>query len=209
MVDTPDSLRVTLNIAGKDFQLNSSPFINEPKYATDFYQAIGKLVFVSGRLEYMFDYNLRWAYIIATRFGMKERIETAFGKKITLIRKIFRECEPLQHYSETLEPVLVEMKAVSLERNLIIHSHHEGFEDGDPPRLKFENRRVAGDMIAIRKMDVSVDELNALVERTNRLLPVQTALIFKVISIQSSLAKADKAAAANPSQDHPSSPTQK
>lgn len=80
------------------FDLHYDPFKNEKPYAPSFYQMLGKIVFLWGTCEHLFDLNLRMAFGIALHSGLTPRIETTFKGKVDLMRQILKGSEPLKPF---------------------------------------------------------------------------------------------------------------
>src|SRR5665213_1767471 len=87
---SPDPDYVTFLI-----QARTEPFENLPPYADDFFNAIGRAVLMWGKLEQSLDNLLLTAINAAARYGPRREMQIALGRKLELLKDIFKTCEPL------------------------------------------------------------------------------------------------------------------
>jgi hypothetical protein len=115
------------------------PFVNDPPYAIDFYNAMGRMVLVWGRLEHSLDDLVTFAFVTSIARGGSHKMETALGRRLELLKSIYYNCELLKPLHEQVVILTARVQENANHRNLILHSSWKGFQDGDPPTLKMHN----------------------------------------------------------------------
>jgi hypothetical protein len=140
--------------------IQPSPFVADPPYAPAFYEALGRVIVIWGRLEQNLTLFLQEALNIARLQGIDEQMQVSLTGKTNLIKKIFGRCSVLADRRDDVATLMNDIVTASDDRNLLIHSSVSGFIDGDPPRLLLQNIKYKNDKILIRSIRPSMVEIN-------------------------------------------------
>jgi hypothetical protein len=151
--DTPSTISIAVR---------SAPFARDPPYAIDFYEAIGRIVVLWGRLEMHLDAVLQMTLNIARLHGIDEPMAVALKRKTELFRRVCSQCSVLSDRSEVVTKLMNDINETGDDRNKLIHSNVNDFDDGPPPRLILKNISYRHGNIVIRTITPSMDELGAL-----------------------------------------------
>lgn len=187
------------------WDLESRPFDEEPDYAPKFYEAIGRIVYLWGRCEYLLDMHLTTMLRIARIKGIEAEMQLELGRKVKLMRELHRKCYP-DAKDKGLDHILTEIMKVSRDRNLLIHSEYEKFEDGDQPQVVIRNRRQKKGVITTRRLGATLPELHAIGQGINALYPLQFGLFMEGLTLHA-IAKVEKDRAQVPPEGDPNPPT--
>jgi hypothetical protein len=114
-------------------------FSDDPTYANEFYNAVGKAVLVWAKMEQTLDNLIISAITIAKKNGNQFEMLTALGKKLELLERIYTRCEPLKPLHPQARKIAKSIRNLGDARNIIVHSNWLGFEDGPPPFLVMRN----------------------------------------------------------------------
>jgi hypothetical protein len=118
------------------YQIESHPFQDDPPYALDFYDALGRLVVLWGRFEHHLESNLRVLIAVAKTFGIEQEMYVSFSRKTKTFRGLYRDCAPLSPEYKAADALMTRAEDISEQRNRLIHSIVNGWGDGDPPYIK-------------------------------------------------------------------------
>jgi hypothetical protein len=196
MTDTPAKLTLALPLGGSGILKIGSvskPFHFDPPYAVSFYENIGRLVLLWGRFEQALEQHLSVVINIATQFGTEERMQVSFLRKMDLLRRLYRRCQPLSEHAEGMAALTKEAEQVSEDRNLIIHSNWGGFVDDDPPRLKLHNITHKGGVITNRTLEPTLKDIADLVAAIDHLLSGLLPFMFQAAPYQPGFAQLGEA----------------
>jgi hypothetical protein len=138
------------------------PFVDDPPYAVDFYNAMGRMVLVWGRLEHSLDDLVTFAFATATARDGSYEMRTALGRRLDLLRSIYYNCEVLRPLHERVVALTAIVKDNAHDRNLVLHSSWLGFQDGNPPTLKMHNIKHHQGSVTISDFGPSIVNLQQM-----------------------------------------------
>lgn len=155
------------------FTLHREQFTNDPPYAPLFYDALGRVVVVWGRYEHLLTAHLRAALNLAAFFGIKGEIRNSLKAKVQLIQEIYAKLGLLAEEAPAITRITDEAKELGNDRHLLIHSQVDGFEDGDPPRIKMVHHGHSKGQMKITELKPDIATIGSVVGHAHRLLNEQ------------------------------------
>ncbi len=125
-------------------QQDTMPFVNDPPVAVTFYEGMGRMAILWGRLEQSLD-DLLIAAILVAKGKDDYDIYTSLARKLKLLKSLYYNCQDLKHLHGRATSLAADITMNSDNRNPLIHASLLRFEDGNPPRmvmrnLKYEDR---------------------------------------------------------------------
>ena len=152
------------------FKMESEPFQGDPPYAPDFHNAIGRMVIMWGRFLHHLEISARHLVALATTYGIQGTASPQFSQNAKTLPRLYRECPGLTEAANDAEALMRDAEAVSIQRNIIIHSNINGWGDVDPPYIKlrkyeYEKKRWSGldvemTLADLNKVGDDADSLN-------------------------------------------------
>jgi hypothetical protein len=143
-------------------QAQTEPFKDDPPYADDFYNAVGRMALMWGKLEQSLDNLVVTAIYIAKRTAPERKFFVALGRKLNLFRELYSECADLQPLEKTAHDLADEIGKLGDHRHMIIHSNWLGFEDGPPPKLRMRHLAHKKGNITISRVTPTIADLARL-----------------------------------------------
>ena len=131
----------------------TEPFDNLPPYADDFFNAIGRAVLMWGKLEQSIDNLLLTAINIDGPHGERRPMQVALGRKLNLLKEIYKTCPPLMPLRDRANALTERIKNHGEDRHLVMHSTWLRFEDGPPPRIVLKNVKHNGGRVRFRDVE--------------------------------------------------------
>ncbi len=155
------------------FTLHREQFTKDPQYAPLFYDALGRVVVVWGRYEHLLTAHLRVALNVAGFFGIKGEIRNSLKAKVDLIQDLYTKLAILAEQAPELIRITDEAKNLGEDRNLLIHSQVDGFQDGDPPRIKMVHHGHSKGQMKITELAPDIATIGSVAGHAHRLLNEQ------------------------------------
>jgi hypothetical protein len=115
-------------------QQETMPFVSDPPYSAEFYDAVGRMALIWGRLEQSLDDLLIAALFFSGKVKDYE-IYTSINRKLTTLKHIYNNSNELKPLHGRAAALSADIKMNSEKRNKIIHAGWTGFKDGNPPRI--------------------------------------------------------------------------
>lgn len=145
---------------------NTRPFVNDPPYAGAFYAAIGKMLYSWSQLESCLDEMLMFNIIASKPFGYSFDQQFLFGRKLTQLKNMYRDIEPLSPLHRSVISIATNIKADSDYRNFIIHAAWH-FDDSTIPELRLRTLRRddKGANITVSELLLTLNKLSRLASR--------------------------------------------
>lgn len=162
-----DMVDIVLNIPFD--ALIDSPFEDDPPYASEFQQAIGRLVISWGRFERDIDLWLISTIALARRFNYNEVPFTSFKRKTDQLRRLYSLCPPVVNMAGQVVRLTKEAEDCSYDRSMIIHSKVHGYIDGRPPKLKLSNWKFKSGKRLVGDTEISVYDITKISNEINRI----------------------------------------
>lgn len=137
----------------------SVPFHDEPDYASEFFEEIGRIVALWGRFDMQFT-----ELVLAVSRVTEHKFDT-IGPPVSLKgrlkawRKMFNTYDRLSEFKAGALEFASAVSQSGSNRNVIMHSHWEGFDEGDPPKIRFRNVRRGGDKFLMTTYTINLDQL--------------------------------------------------
>lgn len=172
-MDGPSPETVSLIIHHK-----TEPFVDDPPYADDFYNSVGRAVLMWGKLEQSLDNLLITVINIAAKHDQQFEMLTNLGRKLVLLKTIYKKCKPLHPLKKTASSLSREIQSLGDDRNMIIHSNWIGFDDGPPPSLVMRNLKHANGRITVTKVAPQISHLAQIAGASHRLRADVLALLL-------------------------------
>lgn len=152
--------------------LEHTPSPNDPKGASDFYQALGILVMAFGRLEAHFLVCILNILQTPATSGLSKKLPQNWSEYAEIWKDAFHTSSALKPYEKEALDFLAKMQGVADDRNRIFHSHWEGFNQGQPlsantVSIKHVKGTVNG--VAIRQTAITLNQLIEIAQETSRL----------------------------------------
>lgn len=117
--------------------LRSAPFNADPEWATDFYEAIGKITVLWAKAEANLDILLLIAIDIAVRHGIRENVPIGLDRKISLLRRLYRDCPALADLKDNVYSLARAIAATHQNRSALSHNRLQGFITTGTPTMVF------------------------------------------------------------------------
>jgi hypothetical protein len=159
------------------------PFLNDPPYAVDFYSAMGRMVLVWGNLEHSLDDLVTFAFVTSIARGGSHKMETALGRRLDLLKSIYRTCEVLMPLHERVVALTARVKENARHRNLVLHSSWKGFQDGNPPTLKLRNVQHHRGEVTVNDFEANILTLEQIIHNFHLCTSEIRALVLSTAAI--------------------------
>lgn len=176
-MSTPDQELIAL------IQQQTMPFVDDPKYANNFYNAMGRMVLMWGRLEKTLDDLLVYSITIAKAHGESRDMCVPLGRRLKLLTSIYNSCPDLKTFSARATSLAEEIKKNGKNRHFIVHASWTGFNDGDPPTLAMKNLHHDSSSFAIRGFTVKIDDLTNMCSNFHLCTAKILSLIMDILDI--------------------------
>jgi hypothetical protein len=141
-----------------------------------FYEAIGRLVLMWGRLEQHVDNLERMAINIEARSATERLMIVSLQRKLDTIKDIYRDCPTLQHNYPAVRQLMHDIGVLGEDRHVVIHSIFSQFQDGPPPKLVVRHiTHRKGDMKTVRyefDLDILLALTSKIYQAHERLMPI-------------------------------------
>lgn len=147
----------------------SQPFMNDPPFAPQFYEALGRMFVAWGRFEFLFDRQLRYLISEAKKRGIDEEMQISFERKSSLFRKLFRKIPEIADKADEAGKIMDVAVKTSKDRNLILHSNSNGFTDAQPPFLNLVSIHYRNKQFQGHRLEVELTDLSEIIERAGAL----------------------------------------
>lgn len=109
------------------------PWEGDPPYAATFYEAIGRVVVLWGKFEFLLDSHLQTVINISIdKFGIDFTYKSQLAERTRLLRKIYSNVSCFSEKSASMHAFCDLVDRISEERNWLVHSTISGFSE-DPP----------------------------------------------------------------------------
>jgi len=141
-------------------QKRTVPFTDDPTYARTFYDAMGRMVLLSGRLEKALDDLVIAGIVIAKDSGEATDIYVSLKRKLKLLIGIFHKSTELRQFHGRVVALAEDIRTNSNDRNFIIHASWTGFEDGQPNKLTMQHLKYADGHVITNDFTVTVENLS-------------------------------------------------
>ena len=161
----------------------TTPFVDDPPYAVDFYNAIGRIVFVWGRLEHSLDDLVTFAFVTTNARGGSHKMQTALGSRLDLLKSLYHSCEVLRPLHQRVVDLTAGVKENAGHRNLVLHSSWKGFADGNPPILKMHNVRHYQGGVTVSDFMASISNLEKMIHNFHFCTSEIAALVLATAEI--------------------------
>lgn len=182
------------DVVSLTFDIGAAPFNWDPPYASTFYTVLGKLVVVSGTYEHLLTAHLKVAVSIGALLGADRQIRSSlFKAKADLLAELYSICEPLDRHAAKLTAILDDAKETMEDRNLLIHSQVDAFEDGPPPRLKMTHHRHHKGETQTTTSEPTVEEIEMVIDHVIRHYEYHLPYFLDAIQTRNRLARERKA----------------
>jgi hypothetical protein len=124
-----------------DIQINvvSEPFEDDPPFAADFYEALGKMTLLWGRAEHNLDRLILIAIQIAAKHGTRHQLPVSLEKKLDLLRRLYSDVPELKGLKNNVYSLATAIGDVHQNRSAMTHSNWDGFSEGPPKAMIFFN----------------------------------------------------------------------
>jgi hypothetical protein len=143
-------------------QAQTTPFQDDPSYAADFYEAVGRVVLLWGKLEQSLDFLVVTALNIHAQTSPRRTFVVPLGGKLDLLKTLYSDCKELTPLERDVHAAAEVIRGLGHQRHLIIHSNWLGFDDGPPPKLHMRHFGHNKGLVRISRVTPSMDELRSL-----------------------------------------------
>jgi hypothetical protein len=170
--------------------IQPTPFAADPPYASQFYEAMGRAVVLWGKLEFCLDNLQRMVIGIAAPFGIRSEPQISLTRKTKLIRQFYAKCPGLKPDAKGISDLMAQIDAVAADRNLMIHSLVERFEEGSPPSLLLRNVANKRGRVISTKLQLTLDDIASDAEAISNLQFAILMYSMKITQLQPAFRKA-------------------
>ena len=144
-------------------QRETMPFVDDPPYAAGFYDAMGRMVLMWGRLEQELDNLLIAAIVVAKKStGETHEMYISLSRKLKLLKLIYRSCEELMPLYGSVTTIASDIKKNGDNRSFVIHASWTGFQDGNPPKLTMQHLSHETGTVTVSKFGPTISDLSKL-----------------------------------------------
>jgi hypothetical protein len=137
----------------------TEPFKDDPPFADDFYNAIGRVVLMWGRLEQSLDNLVVSALTIASRTAPARPFMVSLNRKLTLLRELFSQCPDLQPLQSRADALADRIEAHGNDRHLVVHTNWLHFDEGPPPRIIGRHLKHKSGKIIVKRVFPGIAQL--------------------------------------------------
>lgn len=152
-----------------------TPLPESPSYVSEFYEVIGQLVIMWGRLEQHVDNLERLAINIEAKSPERQMI-VSLDRKLDLIKTIYRDCAALKHNYPSVRQLMHDIGVLGDDRHMVIHSIISHFEDGPPPKIILRHVTHRKGMMKVDRCEFDLAILRkftaAILAANERLIPI-------------------------------------
>lgn len=170
--------------------IKSTPFAGDGEGATEFYEALGRVVCLWGRFEYVLTTDLLVISNLPGAEALRRPLPISWKRKVSLWSDAFKTLPALEGWKEAGLQFIADANDVAQDRHVLQHSHWWGFQSRDPLLSEFSMIRQRKDKIVFLSYKVTLDLLHETINKIDslncRLLP----LSFKLGSLQPPFLKA-------------------
>jgi hypothetical protein len=170
--------------------LDATPFDDDPPFAADFHQAIGRLVISWSEFERSLDLLQSAAISIANRFGSDETPLTSFNKKLEQIERIYKSVNLLD--ASAIKSCMPKIKDIAFNRKVLFHSSFDGYVHTSPPKIRMTNMRCKSRNRIISHCELTVAQISEISDDACSASGDISTLNLQLILILSRLRKQEK-----------------
>jgi hypothetical protein len=164
-------------------QEQTKPFTDDPPYAPAFYDAMGRTLFVWGRLEKALDDLLVASVVIGKSSGQTHEMYVSLSRKLKLLVNIFDKSPELKHLHERAVSLAEDIRNNASNRNLVFHASLVGFDKGPPNSLKMQHVKSENDHITVSDFLVPMKNLSEMASNFHLCTSKILSLLIKVVPI--------------------------
>jgi hypothetical protein len=150
------------NLVSLLIQAGTTPFQNDPSYAAEFYDAVGRVVLLWGKLEQSLDFLIVTALNIHAQTSPRRPFVIPLGRKLDLLKTLYSDCKELTPLERDVHSVAEGVRELGNQRHLIVHSNWLGFDDGPPPKLRMRHVGHKKGVVTISNVTPSMEDLSRL-----------------------------------------------
>jgi hypothetical protein len=142
-------------------QRDTMPFVTDPPYSAQFYEAAGRMALMWGRLEQSLD-DLLVAALYFSKKVEEYDIYTALNRKLTTLKHIYSNTSELRPLHGRIVTIASDVKINSDKRNQIMHASWTGFRDGDPPRITMTLLKIDKGSVTVTDLEPSLTDFTKM-----------------------------------------------
>jgi hypothetical protein len=143
-------------------QERTMPFTDDPAYAAKFYDAMGRMLLLWGRVEKSLDDLLISGIVISQDGDDSQEVYVSLKRKLKLLINIFHNSSDLLPFHGRVVALAEDIRKNSNDRNFIVHAGWIGFEGGAPNKLKLQHLRHTPGHVTISDFTVTIEMLSQL-----------------------------------------------
>lgn len=159
-----------------------NPFADDPPFATDFHNALGRLVVVWGKLERSVDIIAYSARSIESSEPYAHDARTGIKRKLQAIRTTLKSHPPVSRSQAWIGRTLGDIKNVARKRNILIHGVFQNFSGTKKPRINFKSAIYYPTGVKREEVSLTLDQLNALIRKIDALDRELMPLVLAVVA---------------------------
>lgn len=155
------------------FRLNTrkkhDPFANDPPFASDFHNALGRFFIVWSKLERAVDIIAYSARSIESMEPFAGSARSGITSKLKLLRKALRSHPPHARSQKWIADLLIKIENAACERNILVHGVYDGFTADPVPRIRFKSSTYDPLSVKRKHLEITLAQLNALIRKMDAL----------------------------------------
>jgi hypothetical protein len=162
----------------------TEPFKDDPPYADDFYNSLGRAVLMWGKLEQTIDDLVVTAINIASREAPAREFQLMLNRKLNLLRELYEQTEDLKPLRPDATALADRVKELGIDRHLVVHTNWFRFDDGPPTRIVGRHLAHKKGNITVKRAELPLADLARVAgafhgarEETLRILSATNELI--------------------------------
>lgn len=151
------------------FSVKSTPFIDDPDNAGEYYEALGRAIFLWGRFENGFNMCLMIVRNIPGGDKLMPEFPLAWKRKAQTWRKAFNTLPELAEWKANALRLITDATDTAQERHALFHGDWGEFTSDEPLTAQLTTWKHKGKGYIIGRREVSIDHLHAFAAEADRL----------------------------------------